>query len=137
MPDQILVAEDNPDVRDYLVAVLSGAGYETIEAEDGAAVLTRLGFPAPALVLLDLHMPVIEGMEVLRRLRGVPTWDAVPVLFLTASGSTDDLVAARRLGAKGYLVKPIRPADLVAKVRRILEDPTLLWIDDVTSARST
>lgn len=135
MPE-VLVAEDNADVRDFLSAALSGAGYQVTEADDGAAALTRLGYAPPALVLLDLHMPRVDGMEVLRRMRSVPAWATTPVLFLTASGLTEDLVEARRLGARGYLVKPIRPADLVAKVRRIIDDPELLWIDDITELRA-
>jgi two-component system chemotaxis response regulator CheY len=137
MAAEILIAEDNVDVRDFLVAALSAAGFATMEAEDGAAVLTRLAYTPPALVLLDLHMPVVDGMEALRRLRSVPSWSAVPVLVLTASGQTDDLVTARRLGARGYLVKPLRPADLVEKVQRVLADRDLLWLDDITEVRSS
>lgn len=136
MPQQILIAEDEPNIRDFLVAVLSGAGFETIEASDGAAVLTRLAYPPPALVLMDLHMPMIDGLEAFRRLLSVKSWDSVPVLFLTASGYTDNLVAARRLGARGYLLKPIRSVDLLARVRQVLDDPNLLWLDDITQARS-
>ncbi|HEX8471249.1 MAG TPA: response regulator [Brevundimonas sp.] len=136
MAVEILVAEDNEDVRDFLVAALSGAGFRVVEAADGAAVLTRLGYAPPGLILLDLHMPLVDGMEVLRRLRSVPAWEKTLVLILTASGLTDDLVEARRLGARGYLVKPIRPADLVAKVKRILEDPELIWLDDITELRA-
>ena len=136
MPQQILIAEDEPDVRDFLVAVLSGAGFETVEANDGAAVLTRLAYAPPAMVLMDLHMPLVDGLEALKRLMSVESWRTVPVLFLTASGMTDDLVTARRLGARGYLVKPIRSADLLARVRQVLDDPDLLWLDDMTQARS-
>lgn len=136
MTRQLLIAEDDTQIRDYLVAVLSGAGYQTVEAQDGAAVLTRLAYDPPALVLLDLHMPVMHGLDVLRRLRSVPAWATTPVLFLTASGLTEDMVEARQLGARGYLVKPIRPPDLVAKVARVLDDPDLIWLDDMTSARS-
>lgn len=135
--DQILIAEDEPDVRAFLVAALGGAGYGVTEVEDGAGVLTRLAYAPPALLLLDLHMPFIDGLEALRRIRSVESWATVPVLFLTASGQTEDMVTARRLGARGYLVKPIRPADLLAKIQAILSDPGLLWLDDMTQARSS
>ena len=137
MTHQILIAEDDTDVRDFLTAVLSGAGYGVTEVVDGAGVLTRLAYAPPALVLLDLHMPMIDGLEALRRIRSVESWADVPVLFLTASGVTEDMVTARRLGARGYLVKPIRSADLLAKVKAILDDPGLLWLDDMTQARSS
>ncbi len=133
---QILIAEDQTDVRDFLSAVLTGAGYEIVEAADGAAVLTRLAYAPPALVLMDLHMPVMDGLEALRRIRSVEAWADVPVLFLTASDLTEDIVTARRLGARGYLVKPIRAATLLARVKAVLDDPGLLWLDDMTQARS-
>ena len=136
MTDQILIAEDDTDVRDFLSAVLSGAGYGVTEVVDGAGVLTRLAYAPPALVLMDLHMPLIDGLEALRRIRSVESWTEVPVLFLTASGQTEDMVTARRLGARGYLMKPIRASDLLAKVQAILSDPELLWLDDMTQARS-
>ena len=136
MTDQILIAEDDTDVRDFLSAVLSGAGYGVTEVVDGAGVLTRLAYAPPAMILMDLHMPLIDGLEALRRIRSVETWAEVPVLFLTASGQTDDMVTARRLGARGYLMKPIRASDLLAKVQAILSDSELLWLDDMTQARS-
>ena len=87
MTQQILIAEDQADVRDFLSAVLTGAGYEVVEAADGAAVLTRLAYAPPAMVLMDLHMPVMDGLESLRRIRSVEAWADVPVLFLTARSS--------------------------------------------------
>lgn len=135
MAHQILVAEDNRDVRDFIVAALGGE-FEVVQAQDGAAVLERLAYQPPALVLLDLHMPVMTGLEVLKRLKSAPGWDTTPVVFLTASDQTEDLVEARRLGARGYLIKPVRPGDLIAKVRRIIEDPDLVWLDDITSVRA-
>ncbi|WP_395943165.1 response regulator [Brevundimonas sp.] len=136
MAHQILVAEDNDDVRDFIVAALGGGEFKVAEARDGAAVLERLAYAPPALVLLDLHMPIMSGLEVLKRLRGAPGWAETPVVFLTASNQTDDLVEARRLGARGYLVKPVRPADLLAKVKRVIEDRDLIWLDDMTSVRA-
>lgn len=135
MAHQILVAEDNRDVRDFIVAALGGE-FEVVQAQDGTAVLERLAYQPPALVLLDLHMPVMTGLEVLKRLKSAPGWDTTPVVFLTASDQTEDLVEARRLGARGYLIKPVRPGDLIAKVRRIIEDPDLVWLDDITSVRA-
>ena len=136
MTQQILIAEDDGGVREFLSIALTGAGFEVVEARDGAAVLTRLAYAPPALVLMDLHMPVMDGLEALRRLKSVESWAEVPVLFLTASGQTEDMVTARRLGARGYLVKPIRPAGLLARVRAVLGDPGVLWLDDMTQVRA-
>lgn len=135
VPSRILVADDTEDIRDFLAAGLESAGFDVSTARDGAEVLTRLASPPPALVLLDLQMPVIDGLEVLRRLREAEAWAEVPVVILTASGLSDDMVEARRLGARGYLNKPIRLPKLVETVRRVLDEPDLLWLDDITEAR--
>ncbi|CAN5215914.1 N/A [soil metagenome] len=136
MPARILIAEDEPDIRDFLTAVLKSGGYEVTEVADGAEVLTRLAEPAPDMVLMDLHMPLLSGLDALEQIRKVARWKDVPILFLTASGMTDDMVRARALGARGYLVKPIRSADLLAKVKMVLEDKSLLWLDDITRSRA-
>jgi Response regulator containing CheY-like receiver, AAA-type ATPase, and DNA-binding domains len=132
----ILIAEDDPAVREFLATVLTGVGYQIDEAADGADVLARLAGEPPRMLLLDLHMPVMDGLEVLRRLRKSEVWGEVPVLFLTASGLTTDMVEARRLGARGYLVKPIRVGSLTTAVDRLLNQPELLWLDDVTEVRA-
>lgn len=136
MATTILIAEDDESVREFLDAGLRGAGHRTLLAADGADVLTHLAGPVPDLILMDLHMPVMDGLQVLRRLRDKGVWPEVPVLFLTASGATDDMVEARRLGARGYLVKPVRLPQLVQRVGRVLSDADLHWIDDVTEVRA-
>lgn len=136
MSARILIAEDEPDIRDYLAAVLKAAGHEVTEVADGAEVLTKLAEPKPDLVLMDLHMPVLSGLEALKYLRMAASWADVPVLFLTASGATEDMVTARTLGARGYLVKPVRAAELSAKVAMVIEDKSLVWLDDITQSRN-
>lgn len=133
---RILIAEDDADIRDFLAVVLTGAGHEVTAVADGAEVLTRLAFEPPSLVLIDLHMPGLSGLDALKQIRTVPAWGKVPVVFLTASGATEDMVRARTLGAQGYLVKPIRSADLLAKLKIVLEDRRLVWLDDITQSRS-
>jgi CheY-like chemotaxis protein len=103
---------------------------------DGVGALTRLAYAPPELVILDLNMPRVDGLEVLAAIRTVETWKDVPVLVLTASGVGDNLVAARRLGARGYLLKPITPAGLVERVQQILTDRSLVWLDDITLSRA-
>jgi CheY-like chemotaxis protein len=137
MAAHILIAEDEPDIRDFLVAVVRSGGHEAVEAANGAEVLRRLAEPAPDLVLMDLHMPVLSGLDAMEQIAAVPGWANVPVVFLTASGYSDDMVRARSLGARGYLVKPIRLADLLAKIAMVLEDKSLLWLDDITRSRAT
>jgi two-component system response regulator MprA len=133
---RILVADDDEEVGDFIDLALTGAGHQVDRARDGGDVLAALAGPAPDLILLDLHMPVLDGLDALRRLRARGVWPETPVLFLTASNMIQDMVEARRLGARGYLTKPIRHPLLVERVRRVLEEPSLLWIDDMTESRS-
>lgn len=136
MPQPILLVDDEPDIRELFSLVLSGAGYEVTTAPDGVAALTRLAYAPPSLVILDLAMPNVGGIRVLEEIKSVPAWADVPVLMLTASGAGDNLVKARRLGARGYLLKPITPARLIEQVALILNDPTLIWLDDMTRSRA-
>ncbi len=136
MSRPIMIAEDDAAVREFLATGLIQAGHQVVEVVDGGDVLARLSGPAPAMILLDLHMPVLDGLEILRRLRKADAWPEVPVLFLTASGAVDNMVEARRLGARGYLVKPIRLSKLVDRVNSVLNDTSLVWMDDVTESHS-
>ncbi|MDQ8029742.1 MAG: response regulator [Brevundimonas sp.] len=136
MAQSILIAEDEADIRELFTLILSSAGYEVTTVSDGVGALTRLAYAPPALVILDLNMPKVDGLEVLAAIRTVETWKDVPVLVLTASGTGDNLVTARRLGARGYLLKPLTPSGLVERVQQILGDPTLVWLDDITRSRA-
>jgi CheY-like chemotaxis protein len=136
MAQSILIAEDDADIRDLFSLILSGAGYAVTTVADGVGALTRLAYAPPELVILDLNMPRVDGLEVLAAIRTVESWKDVPVLVLTASGVGDNLVAARRLGARGYLLKPITPAGLVERVQQILTDRSLVWLDDITLSRA-
>src|SRR5262249_14205701 len=101
-----------------LRTALETAGYTVSEAVDGHAALTSLRFDAADLVLLDLRMPGLDGMEVLRRLRDAG--DDVPVVIITADGSLPDVVAAMKLGAADFLPKPVTPASLREVVEAVL-----------------
>ena len=136
MAQSILIAEDEADIRELFTLILSAAGYQVTTVPDGVAALTRLAYAPPALMLLDLNMPKVDGLEVLAAIRTVEAWKDVPILVLTASGMGDNLVKARRLGARGYLLKPITPTGLVERVEQILGDRDLIWLDDITLSRA-
>ncbi len=106
----ILIVDDEPNVRLMLRTALESSGYQVREAADGSGALGHLRASPCDLVLLDLRMPGMDGMETLRRLRD--EGDCTPVVMLTAHGSIPDAVAAMRLGAIDFLSKPITPQAL-------------------------
>jgi DNA-binding response OmpR family regulator len=114
----ILIVDDEPNVRLGFRTALETAGYPVDEAMDGPNALDCLEQSPVALVLLDLRMPGLDGMEVLRRLRDAG--NGVPVIIVTAHGSIPEAVAAMKLGAIDFLSKPIMPNELRRVVREVL-----------------
>jgi two-component system response regulator MprA len=115
---RILVVEDERAVRDALERVLRTDGYQVELAEDGQAALSSLARYEPDVVVLDVMLPVIDGLEVCRRLRA--DGDRVPVLMVTARDAISDRVAGLDAGADDYLVKPFSIDELRARVRALL-----------------
>jgi DNA-binding response OmpR family regulator len=114
----ILIIDDEPNLRLVFRTTLESAGYQVVEAPDGTSGLRELrNFPAD-LVLLDLFMPGMSGMDVLQRLRAAD--NPVPVVIITAHGSIPDAVAAIKLGAIDFLSKPIKPETLRSVVSDVL-----------------
>lgn len=114
----VLVAEDDRAVREALVRALTLEGYRVQAVGDGAAALEALRVSPPDVVLLDIMMPVLDGLTVCRVLRGER--NTVPVLMLTARSDTGDRVAGLDAGADDYLVKPYALEELLARVRALL-----------------
>lgn len=114
----VLVVEDDPAVRASLERSLEFEGYTVVSATDGEAGLAAVATHRPDLVLLDLGLPKVDGLEVCRRLRAAG--DGVPVLMLTARESTGDRVRGLDAGADDYLPKPFGPEELLARVHAVL-----------------
>lgn len=113
----VLVVDDADDARDLTARLFRRAGYRCVTADGGVAALAAVDADAPDLVLLDLSMPDMDGLEVLRRLRADPRHRALPVIMFTAMGDLRTVAEARRLGAADYLVKgAVGVADLIACV---------------------
>ncbi len=113
----ILVVDDDHTVREVVVSYLRAAGHEVVEAADGAAAIRSVQEASLDLVILDLMLPGIDGLEVCRRLR--ETSD-VPVIMLTALGSETDRVIGLERGADDYVTKPFSPRELVLRVDSVL-----------------
>jgi DNA-binding response OmpR family regulator len=118
MPPHILVAEDQADIRDLLVMNLRGAGYQVAAVADGAAALASQAENASDLLILDLMMPVLDGLEVCKALRA--RGHGTPILMLTAKSTELDRVLGLELGADDYLTKPFSLAELLARVKALL-----------------
>jgi two-component system, OmpR family, response regulator ResD len=122
----VLVVDDEPTITDVVSRYLRRAGYATRIASDGPSALQAAGEERPDLVVLDLMLPGMDGLEVMRRIR---ERERVSVILLTAKGEATDRVIGLRLGADDYVVKPFSPAELVARVdavlRRIDSSPEL------------
>jgi DNA-binding response OmpR family regulator len=116
-----LICDDDPLLVDLLEYRLTSRGYAVAVAEDGGKALRRLQEMRPDAVLLDAMMPVIDGYEVLRKIRENPDTADIPVIMLTARKQEQDIVMALELGANDYLVKPFIPEELVARLGRLLE----------------
>jgi len=117
---KILVVEDEPDIRKLVHYNLVQDHYKVIEAESGDQALKLIHRDKPSLVILDLMMPGMSGLEVCRVLRGQDETAKLPILMLTAKAGEADRVLGLELGADDYLAKPFSPRELVARVRAIL-----------------
>jgi phosphate regulon transcriptional regulator PhoB len=116
----VLVVEDEPDIRNLIVHHLTRDGFRCRTAATGPEALSRVRAAVPALVVLDLMLPEMSGLEVCRRLRGDPATAAVPIIMLTARADEVDRIVGLELGADDYVAKPFSPKELVARVRAVL-----------------
>jgi DNA-binding response OmpR family regulator len=114
---KILVIEDEANIAQVIRLYLEQAGYQVLTASDGVAGLELHAREHPDLVILDLMLPALDGMEVCRRIRA---WANTPILMLTARQSEEDRIAGLELGADDYLVKPFSPREVVSRVKAIL-----------------
>jgi len=124
VPPSILVAEDQTDIRDLLVMNLQAAGYNVRAVGDGIAALASQNETASDLLILDLMMPGMDGLEVCKALRG--RGRSAPILMLTAKSTELDRVLGLELGADDYLTKPFSLAELLARVKALLRRADLL-----------
>jgi DNA-binding response OmpR family regulator len=113
----ILVVDDEPSISEVVSIYLRRAGYQVQVARDGQAALDALARQSPALVVLDLMLPKVDGLEVARRLRAQGD---IPIIMLTARREESDRIAGLELGADDYVVKPFSPQELVSRVRAVL-----------------
>jgi CheY-like chemotaxis protein len=117
----VLLVEDEGPLRSVLRELLEREGYDVVEAADGVAALDAVDRAAPAIIVLDLSLPRLDGYGVLKRLRARPATAHLPVIVLTAHGDEDSEVRVFESGADDFLTKPFRPRALSARLRALLK----------------
>lgn len=119
MPKKALTVDDSKTMREMVSFTLKGAGYEVIEAEDGEDALRRLGGASVDVIVTDLNMPNMNGIELIRRLRANPTYQYTPILMLTTEADDSKKNEGKAAGATGWIVKPFHPEKLVQVVAKV------------------
>lgn len=134
MTSRILVVDDDSALAEMLTMVLEGEGFEVVHAVDGNDALEQFERTDPDLILLDVMLPFLSGVQVCEKIRET---SGVPVIMLTARTDTDDIVRGLEAGADDYVVKPFNPQELMARIRARLRDqandePEMLKVADLT-----
>ncbi|MGH6646944.1 ATP-binding protein [Aquabacterium sp.] len=124
---KVLIADDVPANRTMLIDLLRPLGFDTLEANNGQSALEQVQTAAPDLILMDVSMPVMDGLEAIRQLRGSEATRALPIIALSANASNADRAQALQAGANGFMTKPFERAILLAQLSAHL---TLNWVND-------
>jgi two-component system chemotaxis response regulator CheY len=116
----ILTVDDSPSIRQMIKVVLGPAGHTVFEAGDGAQGLEKAKSTKMDLVITDLNMPVMNGLELIKALRALPTLAGLPIVFLTTESNDAIKQQAKAAGATGWITKPFQPAQLLAVVGKLV-----------------
>jgi len=120
MPTRILIVEDDPDIADLVAHYLDKAGFMTERVTSGREALSAIPAKPPDLLVLDLMLPQVDGLEICRIVRSEKKTAAIPIIMLTARADESERIVGLELGADDYLAKPFSPNELVARVRALL-----------------
>ncbi len=124
MSNRILAVDDEPDALELIEFNLKGAGFEVVTATDGPGALKKARSLMPALIVLDLMLPDMDGLEVCKQLRRDPATARIPIVMLTAKAAEVDRVLGLELGADDYITKPFSPRELILRVKGLLRRKT-------------
>ena len=117
---RILAVDDSASMRQMVVYTLRQAGHDVVEANDGADALGKAKAGGVDLVLTDINMPNMDGITLIKELRGLPSYKFTPILTLTTEAGADKKAAGKAAGATGWIVKPFNPDQLLATVKKVL-----------------
>ncbi len=133
--ERVLVVEDEEEIQELIAYNLAKEGYQVARTGSGEDALRQVRSELPNLILLDLMLPGIDGLEVCRRLKRDPATQAVLIVMLTAKGEEADVVTGLELGADDYITKPFSPRVLIARIRAALRRKAAVPIDDTATVR--
>ncbi|AJQ96331.1 response regulator [Gynuella sunshinyii] len=117
---KILAVDDSASMRQMVAFTLKGAGFDVVEAQDGKQALSAAQGQKFDLVLSDVNMPVMGGIELVSKLRELPNYKFIPILMLTTESAGDKKMEGKKAGATGWIVKPFNPDQLLATIRKVL-----------------
>jgi two-component system chemotaxis response regulator CheY len=117
---KVLIVDDSPSVRQQVCMALNQAGFATVEAVDGMDGLAHAANPEVSLVICDVNMPRMNGLEMVEKVKADPRCSALPILMLTSEGQPSLIERAKKAGAKGWIVKPFKADLLVAAVKKLI-----------------
>lgn len=121
MKKQILLVEDRPDIAELIAFHLAKEGYEVVQAYDGEEAVKKLSETSIDLIVLDLMLPKISGLEILKKIKQDPHLKKIPVIIESARGDDADIIMGLEMGAEDYVTKPFSPKVLLARVRKIFQ----------------
>lgn len=120
---KILIAEDEPDIRELITLTLQFSGYEVVSVKDGAEAVVQAQADSFDLILMDVRMPRMTGYEACRILRSIDATKEIPIIFLSAKGQESEVQAGLEAGADQYILKPFAPDMLTQKIKDVLLTP--------------
>ncbi|MCK4664312.1 MAG: response regulator [Bacteroidales bacterium] len=120
MAKKILIVDDSESIREVISFTLENAGYKIDKAMDGKEALKLLDGTEYNLVITDLHMPVMNGLELIKEIRSMEQYKFVPILFLTTESQTEKKMEAKNSGATGWIIKPFVPDKLLMAVNKVI-----------------
>ncbi len=120
MPKTILIVDDSASIRAVVAFTLESAGHMVFSAEDGEDALKYLDGRALDLILTDLHMPIMDGLDLIRNARKIDKYKFIPILFLTTESQESKKIEAKQAGATGWIIKPFVPEKLLAVIDKVV-----------------
>ena len=122
---KLLTIDDDPIIRTLIKKTFSNLGFEVLTASDGFEGIHATITQKPALILLDIMMPIVDGLEVLKRIKEVPEVSKIPIIMFTAVAESKMVIESSKLGADDYIIKPFQSSILITKVRDLLQKVSL------------
>ncbi len=120
MAKLIMTADDSPSIRQMVSFTLKGDGYEVIEAEDGQDAINKIGATKVDMLITDLNMPNVDGIELIKQVRADENHKFIPIIMLTTESQGDMKMKGKAAGATGWIVKPFKPEQLIGVVKKVL-----------------